>query len=299
MDPALKQRLLGAAVLIALAVVFVPMFFPGAPPQPESDNVSLDIPAEPGSQLQSRVFQLDVPERSDTQPAQSAPAVAASAPVSAPAPAAAQAPAASQSAAVAEPSTAPAAAEAEAKAKPATTPGTAAATRYAISLGVFANRANADSRLAKAKLLGYPAYMESVQVSGKPAHGVRVGPFAGRAAAEAARLRLKSEMPGDKPSLVALGGSRSKDAPASAVADNAPGGWAVQLAASRSKDDAIRLRDTVRKAGFEAFVDDTRDSDGTWWRVRVGPRTQRADAEALKKAIKRKLGRDGLVVAHP
>ncbi len=293
MDPALKQRLLGAAVLIALAVVFVPMFFPGAPPKPESDNVSLEIPAEPGSELKSQVFQLDVPAQSDAQSAQSAPTAAASAPV--PVPTQAQAPAVSQSAAVPETAAAPA----EAENKPATPVGTAAATRFAISLGVFANTGNADSRLAKAKLLGYPAYMETVQISGKPAHAVRVGPFDGRAAAEAARLRLKAEMPGDKPSLVALGGSSSKDAPASAVADNAAGGWAVQLAASRSRDDAMRLRDTVRKAGFEAFVDDTRDSEGTWWRVRVGPRTQRADAEALKKAIKRKLGRDGLVVAHP
>ncbi|MGB8633909.1 MAG: SPOR domain-containing protein [Rhodanobacteraceae bacterium] len=289
----MKQRLLGAAVLIALAVVFVPMFFPGAPPKPESDNVSLEIPAEPGSELKSQVFQLDVPAQSDAQSAQSAPTAAASAPV--PVPTQAQAPAVSQSAPVPETAAAPA----EAENKPATPVGTAAATRFAISLGVFANTGNADSRLAKAKLLGYPAYMETVQISGKPAHAVRVGPFDGRAAAEAARLRLKAEMPGDKPSLVALGGSSSKDAPASAVADNAAGGWAVQLAASRSRDDAMRLRDTVRKAGFEAFVDDTRDSEGTWWRVRVGPRTQRADAEALKKAIKRKLGRDGLVVAHP
>lgn len=301
MDPALKQRLLGAAVLIALAVVFVPMFFPGAPPETESAAVSLDIPAEPGTELKSRVFELDVPG----QPARSKTSAPASA-LPEPIDEAAQPPAAAQS------SPTPGVSGTETKAdapkpdanaadteKPAVPVGTAAAPRFAISLGVFAKVGNADARLAKAKLLGYPAYMETVQVDGKSAHGVRVGPFDGRASAEAARLRLKAEMPGDKPSLVALGGTRSKDAPASAVASNAAGGWAVQLAASRSRADALKLRDEARKAGFEAFVDDTQDSNGTWWRVRVGPRAQRADAEKLKQAVKQKLGRDGLVVAHP
>ncbi len=301
MDPALKQRLLGAAVLIALAVVFVPMFFPGAPPETESTAVSLDIPAEPGSELKSQVFELDLPgQPSHTQT--SAPALNLPEPIDQQV----QPPAAVSSLPSSETSVAEIPAESpkpDLKAadteESAVSTGTAAAPRFAISLGVFAKVSNADARLAKAKLLGYPAYMETVQVDGKSAHGVRVGPFDGRASAEAARLRLKAEMPGDKPSLVALGGNRSEDAPASAVASNAAGGWAVQLAASRSRADALKLRDEARKAGFEAFVDDTQDSNGTWWRVRVGPRTQRADAEKLKQAVKQKLGKDGLVVAHP
>lgn len=298
MEPALKQRLLGAAVLIALAVVFVPMFFPGAPPRPKEQAINLDIPAEPGSALKTQVFDLDVPARPGSA---GTPSAAASVPAATGT--SSEAAAASSVVEAAPSASTPAASGTLAEAAPEPTPGapvgTAAAPRFAVSLGVFAQTRNADARLAKAKLLGYPAYMETVQLDGKPAHGVRVGPFDGRASAEAARLRLKSELPGDKPSLVALDGTRDKDAPASAVPADQAGGWAVQLAASRNRDDAIRLRDQVRKAGFEAFVDDTRGSDGTWWRVRVGPRTQRADAEALKKAIQRKLGRDGLVVAHP
>ncbi len=298
MEPALKQRLLGAAVLIALAVVFVPMFFPGAPPKPKESSINLDVPAEPGSELKTRVFDLDVPAQTG---ATSAPEPAASTALTE-----AQNPNPESSPEPAVPASTPGLAgqtseqTKQADGKPEQVPvGTAAAPRYAVSLGVFAQVANADARLAKARLLGYSAFMESVQVNGKEAHGVRVGPFDGRASAEAARLRLKSELPGDKPVLVALDGTLNADAPASAVASDQAGGWAVQLAASRSRDDAIRLRDQVRKAGFEAFVDDTRDNGGTWWRVRVGPRTQRADAEALKKSIKRKLGRDGLVVTHP
>ena len=47
MDTALKQRLLGAAVLIALAVIFVPMFLSNSPQQKENTTANLDIPPPP------------------------------------------------------------------------------------------------------------------------------------------------------------------------------------------------------------------------------------------------------------
>ena len=293
MEPALKQRLLGAAVLIALAVVFLPMFFSGAPPKPANERVSLDIPAEPESKLQSQVFDLSPEAQTKT----AAPSAVAPPPAAASAPAE-QAPVESTPAASQSPS--PAVAEsAPAPASVAAPIGTAAANRYAISLGVFAETKNADGRLAQAKLLGYPAYMETVDVGGKKAYGVRIGPYAGRASAEAARLKLGSDFKNTKPALVALDNTRTSDFPATEVAKDQPGGWAVQLAAYRDRNDAVRLQDQVRNAGFEAFIDDTRDSGGTWWRVRVGPRTQRADAEKLRDAIKTRLGKAGLVVTHP
>ena len=47
MDPALRQRLIGAAVLILLAVIFVPMLLDGPPPEVDTREVSLDIPPQP------------------------------------------------------------------------------------------------------------------------------------------------------------------------------------------------------------------------------------------------------------
>jgi cell division septation protein DedD len=56
----LKTRLLGAAVLIALLVLFVPMFFSGSPPAPGSDQtVSLAIPPAPDRDLQTRTMSLN------------------------------------------------------------------------------------------------------------------------------------------------------------------------------------------------------------------------------------------------
>lgn len=303
MEPALKQRLLGAAVLIALAVIFVPMFFPGPASEDQPESMSLEIPEEPAGPVKTRVFELDIPAEGESAAAPSAAGQPSTRPVSPPPLDQRQAEAEPQAEPEAEPRPAQAPPQAEPQATDSasdstTAAGTAAVTRFAVSLGVFANAANAEARLAQAKLLGYPAQLKAMQVNGESAQGVRVGPFDTRAEAEAARLRLDGKMAQANPSLVALTSSRNKDAPADAIGADEAGSWAVQLAAFRERADAESLRDTVREAGFEAFIDQTRDAGGNWWRVRVGPRAQRADAEALKTKLKQELGQSGLVVAR-
>ncbi len=44
MDKVLKQRLIGATILIALAVIFVPMLFDGPQDRPQQQPVTLDLP---------------------------------------------------------------------------------------------------------------------------------------------------------------------------------------------------------------------------------------------------------------
>lgn len=56
----MKIRLLGAAVLIALAVLFIPMFFSSSPPTPVGDQtVSLAIPQAPDRDLQTKTMDLN------------------------------------------------------------------------------------------------------------------------------------------------------------------------------------------------------------------------------------------------
>lgn len=56
----MNTRLLGAAVLIALAVLFVPMFFSSTPPATGGDQaVSLAIPPAPDRDLQTRTMSLN------------------------------------------------------------------------------------------------------------------------------------------------------------------------------------------------------------------------------------------------
>src|SRR5690606_6206733 len=47
MDPRLKQRLIGAAVLVALAVIFLPMLVKGPAPDSGVSDLSLDLPDRP------------------------------------------------------------------------------------------------------------------------------------------------------------------------------------------------------------------------------------------------------------
>ena len=58
MEPALKQRLVGAAVLVALAVIFLPMLIQGPAPESGVADVPLEAPAAPQGEFETR--DLDV-----------------------------------------------------------------------------------------------------------------------------------------------------------------------------------------------------------------------------------------------
>lgn len=332
MEPALKQRLLGAAVLIALAIIFVPMFFSGEPPKSAGQDatVSLDIPPAPDRELQSRT--LGVAPEAVPAPAVSAPAAAA--PSGAPATAApAGTPAGADKVTTLDlPSRKPADVHPENDAAPApaaepaqppmvvtaprpeaprpapvakppqpapAAPGAAAEGRYAVNLGVYGDRANVETLLASARKLGLPAHSEAAEVNGKAATRVSLGPFAGRAAAEAARLKFKSAEPKVPATLVASAVGQAADTPATALPANRAGAWAVQLGAFATQDEALKLRDRLRTAGFDAFVDDIASGGGKLWRVRAGPQAQRSGAETLRDQIAARAGLKGIVVTQP
>jgi DedD protein len=295
MDLSLKQRLLGAVVLIALAVIFVPMLLSGPAPQATSETVNLAIPPAPDREFQNRVLPVDTATpnpASETKPAD-APAVVTTEPEAtidtprrpAEIPQPTVATATPPPTPVAEKPTptkpaAPAKPEPESAAAP--EPGRAANGSFFVQLGVYAETKNADDLVAALKQGGFPAFAESTEYQGKSVRRVRVGPFDDRAAAEAARLRIKQIKPTVPGSVVALAEDAKADAPASALPANRAGGWAVQLGAFRTVDEANKMRDRLKNAGFVAFVDKADTASGTLWRVRAGPETDRGNADKLK-----------------
>jgi DedD protein len=314
MDLSLKQRLLGAAVLIALAVIFVPMFLSGSAPQKsaEMETSNLAIPPAPDREFQTRVLPVDPAAQNPTGPSTqmspdhittvdtatapkpetppaSQPVPVPATPTPTPAPAV-QTPSAPKTAAAA-PKPAPAAAE-----PPKLVPGQAANGHFFVHLGVYSATKNADELVAALKKAGFPAFAESSEFQGKPAQRVRVGPFEDRAAAEAARLRIKQLKPTVPGSVVQLAGDATADAPAAALPKTHAGGWAVQLGALKTADDANKLRDRLKNAGFVAFVDKLDANGTTLWRVRAGPEVDRGAADKLKSNIKEKLKLDGMIV---
>jgi DedD protein len=87
--------------------------------------------------------------------------------------------------------------------------------------------------------------------------------------------------------------------PATIAATPAAGGWVVQVGAFGQEANAMGLRDRLRKAGFAAFVEKVTLATGSLYRVRVGPETERADAEALQQQLAKNTGLKGKLMSHP
>jgi DedD protein len=309
MDLSLKQRLLGAAVLIALAVIFVPMFMSGSAPQKsaEMETSNLAIPPAPDREFDKRVLSIDPAATNPTAPGAGdvgKPVIAPEQikrepPIEAPAaPAAQVATTQPVKPAATPPKPAPAAEVPKPVEAPRLMPGQAASGRYYVNLGVYATGRNAQDLVANLKKGGFAASLEATEYQGKPAERVRVGPFADRAAAEATRLRIKQLHPTVPGSVMQLAEDAKADAPANAVPAGRAGAWAVQLGALKTVEDANKLRERVRNAGFVAFVDKIEANGTTLWRVRAGPEVDRAAAEKLRAGIKDKLKLDGMIVTQ-
>lgn len=336
MEPALKQRLWGAVILVALAVIFLPMLIQGPAPDSGVSDVPLTMPDAPAGQYETRELPLvtpgEVPEggavgMDTTSPnadaadlANPAATPSASAPVPQPS---AGAPV-SQAVPLGDGGvSAPAALPAETAPAPAALalPAPAAGGDYAVNLGSFASAANAEGVVRALKQSQLPGYSEPATVNGRSGYRVRVGPYATRADAEAARLRAQ-QLRGDlRGNVVVLDSdpvaskpvppSTTQPAPAkppaaqpkpvaSTPAPAATGtGFAVQLGAFSKAADANALRDRLRAAGFSAFVEQVNTDKGALSRVRVGPVVGRGEADQLKSQVKAKTGIDGIVRPHP
>jgi cell division septation protein DedD len=334
MDTALKQRLIGAVVLVALAVIFLPMLVKGPAPDSGVSDVPLDVPPAADGEFETRELPLVTPGN-----APSTGAVGLQGQVAAPA---------------AE--TAPNSGTLQ--------PATTAGGNFAVSFGAYATQADADAVLARVKQAKLPGFVEPATINGKPAFRVRVGPYADRPQAEAARLDaikirgdvnaqvVTLDVPAETPvattpasvataapaaaavTTQALPPEPAKPAPKPAATESKPvaatatetkpvppptpkpaapapkpaepakpaasgTGFAVQLGAFSNAADANALRDRARGAGFSAFVEQVRTDKGTLSRVRVGPVANRADADRLKTQVASKIGVDGMVRPHP
>lgn len=188
MSPALKQRLIGAAVLIALAVIFLPMLIKGPAPASGLPDMSLDVPDAPSGDYKTVDLPLIAPP-----PAREG-GVLAGAPLSEAAPAA------------------PAATRPDGSALPTVDtadqdnplPATVAGGGYAVHYAAFASEADAEAILRQLGQSGLRGYREGFRLNDKPAQRVRLGPYANRADAEIVRVRAAQVRDDVTPRVVAL-----------------------------------------------------------------------------------------------
>lgn len=198
MDSKLKQRLVGAVVLVALAVILVPMILEGPedlgepgsnlPPMPEA---IIREPAEPLVLPPPEVTAPEPPEGLAEAPATVEPEATAPAPAQpSPEPVAEEPP--EPAPAVETPAVKPAAPTAAPAATASTTP--PELTGWVVQLGSFASEANATALRDKARALGYAAFVQPAKTAKGTTYRVRVGPELERARAEKLRDELKQKL---------------------------------------------------------------------------------------------------------
>ncbi|MEZ5540526.1 MAG: SPOR domain-containing protein [Pseudomonadota bacterium] len=210
MEQQLKQRLVGAVVLVALAVIFIPVILEG--PGNEWPPRNHSIPQPPPLDFQAGM-ELPLPE--SAAPPAAGPATAAAEPEAPPPPqleravTASEPPAAvAESAPAAQPAT-PAAAAAVTAAPPeprAPAPATPADGWYA-QVGSFSQQANADGLRARLVKAGYSARLQQTDTTKGSSYRVLVGPLQAREDAEKLLQKLVSEQRVKRGIVIELSGA--------------------------------------------------------------------------------------------
>ncbi|MGA7800531.1 MAG: SPOR domain-containing protein [Gammaproteobacteria bacterium] len=200
MEERVKQRLVGAIVLVALAVIFIPMILRGPddgngsgsalPPPPKVVQQSLPALQTPGEVPPAPAEGLALGKPQDGSPAQSpAPAVdsqksqttgdsGASSALAPPAPVASTAP------------PVPAAQNDHAGASDADQ----ALTAWVVQVGSFSRQDNAASLRDKLRAKGFKAFVEQASTTEGTVYRVEVGPILKRSDADSLRDKLQAQM---------------------------------------------------------------------------------------------------------
>lgn len=184
MDRALKERIIGAIVLVTFAVLVVPVFLDGPSGNVEIVNERVSLP---GQNTQERKTQTIVLDRDRNEPVPAPASVATSKKRADPIEIAA----AKKSPAAVKSQTEPVKV---ATAGPAKKPAVASATgMWAVQLGSFSSQDNAEKLAADLRAQGYAAFLSQLQTESGKLHRVRIGPQKDRDSAESVAARLKLE----------------------------------------------------------------------------------------------------------
>jgi DedD protein len=189
MEQQLKERLVGAAVLVVLTVIFVPMVLDG----PDTPSASAPATIAPVP-VDASTFGYDLNAPMPGTPAapqagaEAATAPAPTAATVAAAAAAAKPTATKPAATTTAPSVAPKPAPAPAKPSTAT-----AGTGWAAQVGSFSKDATAKTIADDLKRRGFKAFVMEHREAGKTLYRVRVGPVASREAADALGRKITQQ----------------------------------------------------------------------------------------------------------
>jgi DedD protein len=198
MDRALKERIIGAIVLVVFAVLVVPVFLDGPSKQGSDVSEAITLPGQNGTANKTQTIVLDrdrtepVPA-GNPEPDKAAAAEEETVTEDSPPPAPAELVAKVQPE---QPATAPPDENSVAKEQaPATTESGPQSTTgmWAVQLGSFSSKQNAERLAADLRDNGYAAFLSQLNKGDTPLHRVRVGPQKDRQDAEAVAGKLAAQ----------------------------------------------------------------------------------------------------------
>jgi len=185
MERALKERIIGAIVLVIFVVLVVPIFLDGPPEDGEIVSERVLLPGQKDQDTKTVVLERGrsqpIPVANSTEDDSGKPEdVPAELKVTQPTPE----PVPQQETVREKQAPAP---------QPQTEPKKPAASTtgmWAVQLGSFSNKENAEKLAADLRKQGYAAFLSQLQTSSGQLHRVRIGPQKDRASAEAMAARL-------------------------------------------------------------------------------------------------------------
>jgi len=295
MDPGLKQRLVGAAVLVAVAVIFLPIMVKVPAPDSEVSELSFKLPEAPVDEPRS----INLPLSADAANAELLPEGET----------ATQQEERADSAEEDSSDRPDAAGAAPAEPEPALPP-TTANGKYVVHFASFATREDAEVTARGLQAREMPAFTEAVSANGRAAVRVRIGPYLTQAEAEIVRIQAAQVRPDVQPRVFMLLDEGAAERTAAALEQSSPSpapartaasgvGFVVQLGAFSNAARATGLQERLRKAGIVAFTDTVNTSRGRLIRVNAGPVSSRREADQLKAKVKSAVEIEGVVRSHP
>ena len=193
MDRALKERIIGAAVLVVFAVLVVPVFLDGPPEDGEVVEKRVPLPGqEAAGEERTVVLERDrdepvpaallepEPEPERPEPAASQPQAESKEPL--------QEPDKQDPPQQAEKTDPP---PREAESQPTASSQTSSTGMWAVQLGSFGNQQNAERLAADLRKQGFAAFLSPLPTDSGQMQRVRIGPQKDRESAEAMAARLE------------------------------------------------------------------------------------------------------------
>lgn len=269
----MKQRIIGAVVLVSLAVIFIPMLLDGNR-QYERVIVKTNIPPKPRS-FNSKIIPLDLekPASTDTTTTTTPPAPTVSPhikPLKQATPTVAKKPEAVSS-----------------------------DTKTASKTTIKAVSKPVASKPTEAR----PAASTVTKTTAKPVSRAAENEDSATVTAIDKSTRLARVEPVVSGQPLTGGSGASAGAPVADSSGKSPrtgvAAWAVQVGSFEQEANANTLRDRLRKRGYASFVERIYGKSAVSYRVRVGPELDRKTADALRDKLASREKLNGLVVHYP